>query len=229
MIMSGQMLLGWLGRKHNDAKATRRGRPDAEGGHQGDRRGQAPDPRSRRQGQHHARWATPSPPRYDAATTRSREDDHATHPDDDGGRARPSLPRADAGHGRLAADAADQDDLPVPGRRRHRPDRAHRRAAALQAARPAGLCREPRRRQRRARRPGGDAGRSRRLHHRRDLGFADDGQSVDVREARLPAAAGFHRGGADQSLPVDAGRQPLDRHQDRRRPDQGSPRKSPAR
>ena len=129
-------------------------------------------------------------------------------------------PRA-ARPGRLAADPADQDDLPVPGRRRHRPDRPHRRAPAFQAARPAGRGREPRRRQRRPRRPGGDARRSRRLHHRRDLGFADDGQSVDVREARLQAAAGLHPGGADQSLPVAGGGQPRHRHQDHRRPRQG--------
>ncbi len=34
-------------------------------------------------------------------------------------------------------------------------------------------------------------------------------------------AAGFRRGGADQSLPVLSGREPRNRHQDRRRPDQG--------
>ncbi len=75
----------------------------------------------------------------------------------------------------------------------------------------AGLCREPRWRQRRSRRPGGDAGRARRLHHRRDLRFADDGQSMDVREACLQAAAGLHCGGADQPFSFPAGRSPLHR------------------
>ena len=53
MIMSGQMLMGWLGRKHKDPKASRRRRADAEGGDQGDRRRQDTDARPRRQRQHH--------------------------------------------------------------------------------------------------------------------------------------------------------------------------------
>ncbi len=52
MIMSGQMLLAWLGRKHNEPKATAAAEPHPGGGRQGDRRGQAPDPGSGRQGQH---------------------------------------------------------------------------------------------------------------------------------------------------------------------------------
>ena len=65
MIMSGQMLMGWLGRKHKEPKASAAAELIQKAVTQGDRRGQAPDPRPRRQRQHHARWATPSPPRYD--------------------------------------------------------------------------------------------------------------------------------------------------------------------
>ena len=49
MIMSGQMLLGWLGRKHNEPKATAAAERIRAAVTQGDRRGQAPDPGSRRE------------------------------------------------------------------------------------------------------------------------------------------------------------------------------------
>ncbi len=107
---------------------------------------------------------------------RQREDDHATHPDDIGGRARPRFalcPRSRNAQGWPPTrpikmicpfPAGGGTDLIAP----------HGRQASDRAARPAGLCREPRRRQRRDRRAGGDAGRAGRLHHRRDLGLADD-------------------------------------------------------
>ena len=52
MIISGQMLLAWLGRKHNEPKATAAAESHPGGGHQGDRRGQAPHPGSRRRSEH---------------------------------------------------------------------------------------------------------------------------------------------------------------------------------
>ncbi len=126
MIVSGQMLMGWLGRKHNERQGQRRGRPDAEGGHQGAGRRQGADARSRRQGEHD---------RNGRRDRRGALNDKTTTLT--GGRqckgyltrtatcARP--PRRGAGlgpGGDLAADALDQDDLPAPGRRRHRSDRA---------------------------------------------------------------------------------------------------------
>jgi len=51
MIMSGQMLLAWLGRKRNEPKAS--AAPYPGGGQDADRRTQAPDPGSRRASKHH--------------------------------------------------------------------------------------------------------------------------------------------------------------------------------
>ena len=53
MIVSGQMLLAWLGRKHRRAEGDRGSRAHPRSSEQGDRRRQAPDPGSRRSGQHH--------------------------------------------------------------------------------------------------------------------------------------------------------------------------------
>src|SRR5262245_46571179 len=97
-----------------------------------------------------------------------REDDHAhsSRQARRGARARNRLTGAGLGAstGPELAAAVDQDDRAVPGGGRHRLYRAPCRQAPFRAARPVGVRREPRRRQRRHRPAGADAIRSRRLH-----------------------------------------------------------------
>ena len=142
-----------------------------------------------------------------------------------GGPARPHVPVARAGrrtgHCAGLAAAADQGHRAIPGRRRHRPDGPARRQAPERPARPAGLCREHRRRQRLDRRAGGDAGRAGRLHHRRPLRRTDDRQSGALSEQSVQHAARLHSGRDGEPLPVDADRASVHRHQDRGRSHQG--------
>ena len=63
MIMSGQMLLAWLGRKHKEPKAGAAADLIQGAVTQGHRRRQAPDPGPRRKGQYAGDGQTPSPPR----------------------------------------------------------------------------------------------------------------------------------------------------------------------
>ena len=138
MIMSGQMLLGWLGRKHKEPKASAAAELMQKAVTQGDRRGQDLTRDLGGKRQHARRWATPSPPRSDYANEK---------PKNGASQGRTSCDAADdrrqcsarvlcaapaiAARARPGRRPADQDDLPVPGRRRHRPDRAHRRPGAV--------------------------------------------------------------------------------------------------
>ena len=110
---------------------------------------------------------------------------------------------------RLDADAADQDDLPVPGRRRHRPDRADRRQGLTDRLGQQVYVEN---------RGGANGG----LGAQEVMRAEPDGYTIGAISDspmtvnpwlydKLPYSPlqGLHRGRADQPLPVAAGRAPL--------------------
>ena len=180
MIVSGQMLLAWLGRKRSEPKATAAAgrihaavdKVIAAGKRLTRDLGGRPAPR---------KWETRSPPPC-------KDRGSTSHAGITGGRfigrtymridlakasrharARRHVTAGDAGasgrsdiHPALRADlaaASHSNDLSIPRGRGHRFHCAPGRQAPVGPARPAGLCREPRRRQRRNRPAGPDASR----------------------------------------------------------------------
>src|SRR5262249_27532823 len=220
MITSGQMLLAWLGRKRNAPKASAAaeriqaavktviaGRKHLTR----DLGGQASTPdiggATARAVQGEMRQAAPEQPAL------HREDDHAHSSRQARRDARARNRLAGGGVGASAgpelAAAVDQDDRAVPGGRRHRLHRAPCRQAPLRAVGPAGVRREPRRRQRRHRPAGADAIRSRRLHDLGLLRHAAGGQPIALREASLRAAARLRPGGHHGAVSGNAGCAPV--------------------
>ena len=90
MIMSGQMLMGWLGRKHKDAKASAAAELIQNAVTKVIAEGQETDTGPRRQRQHHADGRRHCRRAMMTRTT-FPGGHHATHPDDIGGRARACL------------------------------------------------------------------------------------------------------------------------------------------
>ena len=98
MIISGQMLLGWLGRKHNEPKAVAASDAILRAVRKVIAEGKTPDPRPRRHRQHHrngrrdrgcrARIATEKQRRRVNRRAIHREDRHAQSLQDPGGRLR---------------------------------------------------------------------------------------------------------------------------------------------
>ena len=233
MIMSGQMLMGWLGRKHKDAKASAAAdliqkavtKVIAEGKHlTPDLGGSASTTRNGRRDRRRAMTTTTAKANGRTTMRRIAEDD-----------LRPLLGLLCACAGarrraRLAADAADQADLPVPGRRRHRPDRAHRRACSSPSGSASRSIVENR--------GGANGGLGAQEVMRAEpdgytLGaISDSPMTVNpwmYEKLAYPPLRDFIAVARINHFPSLLVAQPLDRHQDRRRPDQASPRRSPAR
>ena len=104
---------------------------------------------------------------------------------------------------RALSGAPDHADRAVPGRRRRRCRRAHRRRQARRGARPAGRDRQSRRRGRRHRHASRRQGGAGRLHHRDGAYRHDVDQSDSLRQSGLRSAQGLH---ADRPDLVDADR-----------------------
>ncbi len=81
MIMSGQMLLAWLGRKQNEPKATAAAQRIVDAVETVIADGKHLTPRSRRHRQHEPRWATRSrlPCRHDAGKSADEETEGSLH------------------------------------------------------------------------------------------------------------------------------------------------------